>query len=337
MKLGEIGEFGLIEQIKDLVNSPSENLIMSIADDAAAFKVGKEQIYLLTTDAFIEGVHFNLSYFTFYELGWRILSANFSDIAAMAGWPKFALVTLGLPADVEVKAVEELYRGMKTLADEYKTAIVGGDTTRSPDRIFLALTVIGQIAKNKLTPRSGAEMGDSIFVTGNLGGANAGLRALSSQDVGLKEKFVLSVAKHLMPAPRLREAAFLVDNFTVHAMIDISDGLASDLHHICKLSDVGALVYERRIPIAQETQSVAENFKENSLDYALYGGEDFELLFTVPKEIEGDISSKFLKRFGLNCTKIGHITQKSKGIVLQRLNGEQLVLPQKGFDHFSKS
>ncbi len=334
MNLKEIGEFGLIDKIKSLVNSPSENLIVGIDDDAAAFKLSKDQVSLISSDALIEGIHFNLSYFTFYQLGWRAMAANLSDMAAMAGWPVYATVTLGLPEQLQVDSVIEMYQGMKDLADSYQVSIIGGDTTKSPDRIFISLTIVGQVDRNKLTLRSGAQTGDSIFVTGKLGGSQSGLKILKSQNNQLKDKFVASVEKHLTPKPRIEEAKFLVDNFPVHAMIDISDGLASEINHICKRSKVGAIIHEGQIPLTPETKPVAEYFKNDPFKYVLNGGEDFELLFTVPQEMTAEIQNVFNQRFNLSCTKIGTIRNNSKGIVLKRVNHIQSSIIERGFDHF---
>ena len=332
-----IGEFGLIERIKGLVERPSTGLVLGIEDDAAAFQTTEDQINLLTTDAFIEGVHFNLDYFSFHQLGWRVMAANLSDIAAMGGWPHYVVISVGLPADMTKESIDDFYGGMKALADQYETALIGGDTVESPERLFISLTIFGRVEQTKMAKRSGAQIGDAIFVTGHLGGAAAGLKVLQSDDSPLKKRFVASVDKHLTPNPRIREARFLVENFPVNAMIDISDGLAPGLHHVCDLSKVGALIDETAIPILEETRSVARHFNEKSLDYALFGGEDFELLFTAADD-GSKIMKKFVDEFGYSCFHIGRIRDKSQSLALQGSCGEETFLdPQGGFQHFSES
>ncbi|MFQ5637047.1 MAG: thiamine-phosphate kinase [bacterium] len=332
MNIRDIGEFGLIAKIKELVSAPSENVLLGIDDDAAAIELPDGQILLLTTDALLEGIHFDLSYFNFYKLGWRALAASISDIAAMGGQPQYALVTLSVPPDLSVENVTELVRGMKDLASTYQTSIVGGDTIESPDKMQVSVTVTGLVAKDDLVPRSGARIGDTVFVTGCLGGAQAGLKVLKSS--GCNRKLQTHVIdKHLPPKPRVEEARFLVENFSIHSMIDISDGLASEIHHICQQSHVGAELIAEQIPIESETESVAEHFGEAVLEYALYGGEDFELLFTAPEERVAEICEQLHWRFGLSCTKIGRITRESKGIVLEMPDGKRRELS-RGYRHF---
>jgi thiamine-monophosphate kinase len=334
MNLKEIGEFGLLDRIKKLVDVPCEDLLVGIEDDAAAFRISQNQIVLLSTDALIEGIHFDLTYFSFFQLGWRSLAANLSDIAAMGGWPQHAVVTLGIPENIEVESVEEIYRGMKTVADQFQTSIIGGDTSLSPNGIFISVAVVGQVAESQLTRRSGAQIGDALFVTGSLGGSQAGLRILNSQKTWLKEKYAAAVERHLSPTPRLKEANFLVKNCPIHSMIDISDGLASDLGHLCKQSGVGAVIFENQIPIAPDSQGTAEYFNDDPVEYVLYGGEDYELLFTASEENVMELQKQFGKMFGISCTKIGKIIDKTEGIYLEKSNKKKTPLIFKGYDHF---
>ena len=334
MKLSDLGEFGLIERIKNLVAIDSKNILVGIDDDAAAVQIARDKILLATTDALIEGVHFDLEYFNFYQLGWRALAASLSDIAAMAGQPLYALASLGLPSNLDVESALDLYRGMKALGDEFQTVIVGGDTTQSPERVFISITVLGQVTQQKLVRRSGAKVGDAVFVTGDLGGSAAGLRALKSQNDKLKTKFAAAVGKHLTPRPRVHEAQFLVGHFPIHSMIDISDGLAAEVHHICQLSKVGAVIYEDKIPTQSEARAAAMNFNDNPLDYALCGGEDFELLFTAPVKLGEEIPKQFFEEFGITCAHIGVI--ESQDIRLMKSDGATEALINKGYNHFSR-
>lgn len=334
MKIEEIGEFGLIDRIKAIVNGPSGELVVGIEDDCAVVRWSDDKVLLLTTDTLIQGIHFNLDYFTFYQIGWRAVAANLSDIAAMGGWPRFVLATLALPKDTQVESVEEMYAGMKALADRFETSIVGGDTTASEELLVVSLTVVGQVEPDKLTRRSAAQIGDAVFVTGTLGGAQAGLTVLKAQKPSLVEQNPVVVGRHLTPEPRIREARFLVENFDIHAMIDISDGLASETHHVCKNSAVGALLLQEAIPLDSQTRAVAALFNENALDYALCGGEDYELLFTAPPEIASDLSLKFYKEFSIPCTKIGKIVASSAGVRIETGDGRRTSLSARGYDHF---
>ncbi len=350
MQLKEIGEFGLIDRIKNIVDTSSAELIVGIGDDAAAFRSSKDHLTLVTTDALIEGVHFDLDYFTFQQLGWRALAVNLSDIAAMGGLPKYAVFSLGLPEKIQVESVEEFYQGAKELGDKFQTAVIGGDTTQSPDRLFVSVTVVGEVEEEKLARRSGAQVGDAVFVTGTLGGAQAGLQLLKSSNIppyqgGIKggvpstadSKHGALIEKHLTPQPRINEARFLVDNFPIHAMIDISDGLASEINHICNQSDVGAVLSADEIPIDSATQETADFFKDKALDYALTGGEDFELLFTAPANVTDELQKKFRAKFGFECVRIGVIKNQPEGINLKTTDGKQVPILAKGYEHFGET
>lgn len=336
MDLKEIGEFALIDRIKSIVDPAGADLVVGLGDDAAAFKTTGDRLILVATDALVEGVHFDLSYFSFHQLGWRALAVNLSDIAAMGGLPNYAVVSIALPAKTPSESVEEFYRGAKQVGDEFHTLIIGGDTTQSPDKIFISVTMMGEVATEKLTRRSRAKVGDAIFVTGALGGAKAGLGVLKSGNKKLKAEYRTLIEKHLMPEPKVAEGRFLVKNFPIHAMIDISDGLASDVHHICRQSGVGATLCEAKIPIDSATVAVAEILKQKPCDYALRGGEDFELLFTLPADFAEPLQDKFCKQVGYDCHRIGTLTGKAGSVVLELTDGtlEQIHADQ-GYHHFS--
>ena len=348
MQLKEIGEFGLIDRIKNIVDTSSTELLVGIGDDAAAFRSSKDHLTLVTTDVLIEGVHFDFEYFTFQQLGWRALAVNLSDIAAMGGRPGYAVFSLGLPENLQVESIEEFYRGVKELGDKFQTAVIGGDTTQSPDRLFISVTVVGEVEEEKLTLRSGARVGDAVFVTGTLGGAQAGLQILKSAmnkfppRGGIKGgvsstadlKRGVLIDKHLTPQPRINEARFLVENFPIHAMIDISDGLASEINHICQQSGVGVLLRAGDIPIDSATREAAAFFKERPLNYALRGGEDFELLFTASEEVANELQKKFREKFGFECVRIGTIKAPQDGVTLKTLDGKFIPILAKGYDHF---
>ena len=334
MRLKELGEFGLIEKIKQIVESKSKDLIVGIEDDAAAFQLSENQVLLLTTDALIEGIHFNLDYFNFYQLGWRAMAVNLSDIAAMGGHADLALITLGLPPDLEVKAVEDFYRGIKTWTNKLPIEVAGGDTTGSPGPVFINVALVGHVETSRLVRRSGAKVGDLLYVTGTLGDAIAGMKVLQTMNEKSQKPFKGIIQRHLTPEPRIYEAQWLVENIKVHAMIDISDGLASEVHHICRLSHVGAQIWRSYIPLSRAVQQVAKILNEDPIDYALYGGEDFELLFVIPPSEEQKLKKFFYQKFQKNCYKVGTILSAEEGITFQEKEGKRVSLPFRGYKHF---
>lgn len=333
MNLRDIGEFGLIDKIKQLAGKPGRQLVLGINDDAAAFQTNPDNLMLVSTDAFVEDIHFKLDYFSFYQLGWRCLAANLSDIAAMGGQPQYVLVSLALPETINVENIEDFYHGMQALADHHQTIIIGGDTTASPDKLFISITIIGQVKAGKMARRSGAKVGDAIFVTGYPGLSAVGYEVLNSAHEN--ERFPAAVMRHLLPEPRVEEAGFLVENFSIHAMIDISDGIASEIHHICKQSNTGALVETESVLLHKEMKFFAELIQKPAVDFAFFGGEDFELLFTAPSESADEIIHTFEKRCKLACTPIGEICKTELGVKMKDNHGVENELPFGGFDHFS--
>lgn len=264
VKVSDVGEFGLIERISRGNPVSGKNVIVGIGDDAAAVKAQDRKYILLTTDTLVEGVHFSLEHFNYFELGWKLLAVNLSDIAAMGGTPKYALVTLGLKKSVKVSDIDSFYKGIRALARKHNVEIIGGDIVRSPKSLFFTMDVFG--VADKVVKRSGAKPGDLIVSIGSFGASAAGLAKLKR--FGRK---AAGVKAHLMPAPMLREGR--AASRTATAMIDNSDGLARCLIEICRASKVGAKVYLGKIPLA----------KEADLKDALNGGEDYNLVLTVPK------------------------------------------------------
>ena len=245
MKINSIGEFGLIERIKKCLAPGDSSVLVCIGDDAAVVKDHPGLYRLITSDAFVEGVHFKRESATPWQIGWKTMAANISDIAAMGGEPRWAVVCVALPEAVSVEEVEELYRGMDALCSEFGCTIVGGDTSLSPNRMLISIAVIGEVEKERLTLRRGAKIGDAICVTGDLGGSQAGLDVLKEK--GATDEDV--VRRHLEPTPKVRETRAMGDIARIHAMIDISDWLSSEMHHICRESRVGARLFAVQIPI----------------------------------------------------------------------------------------
>jgi len=336
MKVSELGEFGLIDLLSGMVSDVRDSekevwrrLILGIGDDAAAWQAN-DSVQLVTADLLIEGIHFTLDITSWEELGWRAMAANLSDIAAMGGLPGYALVSLALPGHTEVEDVTALYRGMIGLAQQFGTAIIGGDVSGAP-QLVINITILGGTGSREgnILTRSSAGVGDKIAVTGYLGASAAGLEMLkehlafdSESASALKEAF-------LKPYPRVHEGRILIEQ-GVKAAIDISDGLISDLGHICQMSKVSARVEIERVPVHP---AVKTHFGDRAVNMALAGGEDYELLFTA----SDDTVNRVKAATSCPVTVIGEIVPDETGeIVLLDAEGNRISLPEKGWEHFSK-
>jgi thiamine-monophosphate kinase len=325
VKLSELGEFGLIDLLAEIVGAPrTADVLVGIGDDAACWRVA-DGLQLATTDSMVEGVHFDLSTTTWRELGWKALAVNLSDIAAMGGNPRFALVSLGLPADTDVADIEELYRGMTELARAFNAVIVGGDVVKAPV-VMMTVAVTGISRVDRVLTRNAAVPGQLVAVTGNLGASAAG-RAVLRNDVEPSEEIsaVLREA-HLKPNPRVGEGQALA-HCGVKAAIDISDGLVGDLEKMCKSSGVGARIYTPQIPVHP---MVAESFGSDAIMLALSGGEDYELLFTTPKGIVDSLRGEVL----CPVTVIGEIAEEP-GVKVLDGAGNEIETGMGGWDHFA--
>lgn len=334
MKVSELGEFGLIDLLAETIATSQEKLIsrrrlvVGIGDDAAVWQ-GEASTQLLTCDSLIQDVHFSLDITPWDELGWKALAVNLSDIAAMGGVPEYALISLALPGHTEAEDVTALYKGMIKLAQQFEVAIVGGDTCRAP-LISITITVLGSAVstvKHVLT-RSAARPGDKIAVIGYLGAAAAGLEMLTNRLQFAPEAAAVLRDAFLHPLPRVAEGWLLVEQ-GVKTAIDISDGLVSDLSHVCKASQVSARVEVGRLPVHP---AVSANFGDRALELALSGGEDYELLFTASAEDIGRVKE------AASCpvTVIGEIMADKPGKVnLVDRNGEPFQLRKTGWQHFA--
>lgn len=289
MNLSQLGEFGLMDLISKKLGKTSKKVVIGVGDDCAALKFSTSKYQLITTDALVEDVHFKTKGASFIALGYKALAVNISDIAAMGGVPTFAVVTIGLPRKFSVKKIEELYQGINKLAKACKIDIVGGDTVRTPKELFISITLLGEVEKEYLLTRSGAKVGDLICVTGEFGGPSSSNFNLRTPNAQLRT--------------RLKEARKIAKSQIATSMIDSSDGLARSILEICKASKVDASIDLDSVPIA----------KGATLAQALYGGEEYELVFTVPKS----------KAKGYKV--VGEIVRVKQG------NIHQL---KKGFDHF---
>ena len=340
MKISEIGEFGLINRIsKDTIINP-KNILLGIGDDCAAYHASPDKIVLATCDMLVENIHFTLSTCSPRQLGRKAVAVNISDIAAMGGIPCQALLSLGIASSTSVEFIDQLADGMKEEAKLFEANIIGGDTVRSSLGLVINITLIGEVEPDLIVKRSTAKPGDLIMVTGELGGSAAGLILL------LEEKKYSSVplniaeevkSAHLSPVPRIKEGRIIARERLANSMIDISDGLASDLTRICEASAVGAKVYASKIPILSAAKEVGGLIKRSPLDLALYGGEDYELLFTVSPQKADNIIKSLKKELNAKVSVIGEIREEQEGIKLEDLQGKVVDLQPKGYNHFSET
>ncbi len=326
MKLSELGEIGFLKKIEALLPLSDKSVLLGIGDDAAAVRISKGKMLLATTDLLTDGIHFDLRYISFFQLGAKALLVNISDIAAMAGIPKYVLIAIAVPDYIKLEELNELYAGIKKTASSYNVAIIGGDTSGSKHSLTINITLLGEAKEGKIITRDGARLGDKIFVTGTLGDSSAGLELLKK----VKRRGYL-IERHLLPTPRVKEGLFLSNNRLATSMIDISDGLSTDLNHICEQSRVGAIIYEDKIPLSKELKKA--ELKKSPLDYALSGGEDYELLFTVKAR---DIKKVYnaISKGRLSATMIGEITEMKKGSLIVDSKGQKMPLLPTGFNHF---
>jgi thiamine-monophosphate kinase len=338
MNIDIYGEFDLIGCLKKCVTAPADFVIIGISDDAAAFETEAGKVTLMTADALVEKVHFDLSFVPFRDLGWRAMAANLSDIAAMGGSPTCATVCLCAPSSCAVEDLEDLYTGMDAVAAPLGCRIVGGDTTASPSGLMISISLLGQVTKERMTPRSGVKPGDLFGVTGHLGGSRAGLEVLRRGQLGrpLPGGFEEAVKKYLNPVPRVREAEAMGDAAAIHAAIDVSDGLSSEVHHLCRMSRVGARIEGKTIPIHADTEAVARLCDAGGLAFALTGGEDFELLFTVAPHDAEAVARAVEAATGTPVTLIGEAVPPEEGVCI-RLDGSWYPLDRSGYDHFKNT
>jgi thiamine-monophosphate kinase len=336
-EIATLGEFGLIERLakKNITINPST--VKSIGDDAAVIDNG-DKLTVISTDLLIEGIHFDLMYTPLKHLGYKAITVNVSDIYAMNAQPKQVTVSIALSNRFSVEAVEEIYEGIYAACKHYEVDLVGGDTTSSPRGLVISVTAIGQGERDKLVYRNGAKVGDLVCISGDLGAAYLGLQILEREkqlyldnpmlQPDLEQQTYL-VGKILKPEARKDIIEMFAQNGIVPtAMMDISDGLASELHHICKQSGVGAYIEESGVSIHPDAQMMAINFKLDPITCALSGGEDYELLFTIdPSDIE---KIKYLPDIYI----AGEIVPKEDGITLHTKGGNVHPILAQGWQHF---
>lgn len=324
----------MINLLTEKMREYNDSVLVGIGDDAAAVTINKDSNLLAASDMFVEGSHFLLSKLSPRQLGHKALAASISDIAAMGGIPRFALISAGWPSYVDLDFTQEVYRGLQALASCFKVQVIGGDTVKAP-QIILDITVLGEVKGVPVT-RGGARPGDLIAVTGRLGASGAGFNLLKAPVAnsllippGARESLIKA---HLEPCPQVEAAAVLRKEGGLGAMIDISDGLASEINHICKASGTGALIYADKLPVNMETREAARLLKLPWLDLALYGGEDYELLVTMAKAAFTGAKEALMHK-GIKLTEIGEILPATEGVLIQKEDGV-FPLAAGGFNHF---
>lgn len=337
-ELSDLGEFKLIEQLTKDFQTKQPETILGIGDDAAVLDMGNGQCQVVSTDILVEGVHFDLTYMPLKHLGYKAVAVNVSDICAMNATPKQITVAIAVSNRFSVEALEELYAGIKVACADYEVDLVGGDTTSSQSGLFISVTAIGIAQKEALAYRSGAKEYDLLVVSGDLGGAYVGLQVLEREKEVFKANpniqpdldghdYILQ--RQLKPQARLDVVRYLKElGVQPTSMIDVSDGLASEILHLCKSSNVGCHVYDEKIPIDAKTSMVALDFNLDPSMCALNGGEDYELLFTIAqKDVE-------LIQSNPNFSIIGHITNAADGNYFIDKSGSAVPLRAQGWQQF---
>jgi len=334
--ISELGEFGLIDRLTKDIQIKNESTVKGVGDDGAVLEYTDKQI-VVSSDLLTEGVHFNLMYVPLKHLGYKAVIVNLSDVCAMNAVPKQIVVNIALSGKFSVEAVEELYSGIHLACEKYGVDLVGGDTTSSLTGLTISITVLGEIKKGDVVYRSGAKPTDLLCVTGDLGGAYMGLQLLERENEVFKvdknmqpqlSGFDYILERQLKPEARIDIiSAFKKLEIKPTSMIDISDGLSSEIHHLCKNSNLGCSVFEDKIPLDFQTKQMAEEMNINPLVAALNGGEDYELLFTIPLSDYDKIKND------PDFTIIGHMTEVADGVNLITGAGTAIPLVAQGWNH----
>jgi thiamine-monophosphate kinase len=330
MKVSDLGEFALIERLRRQLLKPSNGVVMGIGDDTAILRQSNGCYWLATCDMQVEGQHFLRGKATPYQIGRKAMAVNLSDIAA-----KFALISLGLPKDLDLSFVDELYQGLGDEAQHFEVSVVGGNLSAAHE-IFVDVTLLGEAEPQHVLLRSGAKPDDVVMVTGALGAAAAGAELLlSEREVNVTppaREAVLRAA--LTPTPRVKEGQLIARSGLASAMIDISDGLAADIGHLCDESQVSVRIFAEPLPIANTTVEVATAVGRDPLDPALHGGEDYELIVTAPRANVNRLIELVQSQTGTPLTLIGDIIPRTEARTFIRGNGRMIPLHARGWNHF---
>ncbi len=337
--LSSLGEFGLIDHLTKNFNIKHESTIKGIGDDAAVVDF-KDQQCVVTTDLLVEGVHFDLSYVPLKHLGYKSVMVNLSDVYAMNATPKQITVSIAVSNRFPLEALEELYEGIHTAAKVYDIDVIGGDTTSSQKGLLISITALGHAPKEDIVYRNGAKDNDLVVLSGDIGGAYLGLQVLERENEVFKvnpnnqpdlSMYTYLIERQLKPEARKDVPKLLKDlGVKPTSMIDVSDGLSSEIIHLCKSSEVGATLYEDKIPLDPTVISTCEEFELDSTTIALSGGEDYELLFTIKQEDYDKIKAN------PSLTIIGHITPKNNGIYLVTRGETKVEIKARGWNSLTE-
>jgi thiamine-monophosphate kinase len=334
-RVGEMGEFPLIDRIRKILPvSRNRDLLVDIGDDTAVVRLDARRALLLTCDIQVEGRHFRFDRTTPYQVGRRAMAVNLSDIASMGGKPTYALVSLGLPADFPVRSCDRLFEGMRDELLSHKANIIGGNLARTEKRLVVDVTLVGEADPSRVLTRGGARAGDRIFVTGRLGASGAGFQALKAFGKKVPGRFRELVNRHVLPVPRVDLGRRISRAGVASAMIDVSDGVAGDLYHVCARSGVGAEIHENLLPLPERIGEIAAISGNSVLDLALHSGEDYELRFTVPAGVSTTRIRSLSGGSGVPVTEIGRIVKREEGYSLVDSLGKKRPLTPAGWDHF---
>jgi thiamine-monophosphate kinase len=333
MKISRIGEFGFINRIAPAFLKNLPQGVAGIGDDCAVIPCENSQSLLVTTDMLIEDIHFLRTKISPYDLGYKSLSVNLSDIAAMGGVPESMFLSLGIPENIDIEWLDDFYNGLQCLANQEHVFLLGGDSTKSPAKLVISITVTGKADPDFIKYRSSAKQEDIICVTGFLGDSGGGLKSLI-EEKPLDDEVIYLINQHNKPRAHLAEGIWLAKQQGVHAMMDVSDGIDSDIRRIMEKSECGAVINTNQLPISQQLRKISGVFDWNANEIALTGGEDYCLLVTVDPGQYNIISGNFEKEFHRTLPCIGIVTKEAEELKYFS-DGKLVVFQEHGFDHFN--
>jgi thiamine-monophosphate kinase len=333
VNLSELGEFALIERIAARLPEYRNDVWVGVGDDVAVLALDGDICQLATCDIQVEGVHFQRKYTTPHQLGRKVAAINLSDIAAKGGTPEHFLISLALPGELDVQWVDGLYDGLREEATQYGADVVGGNVARMRGSVAVDVFLLGRVRRDEVLLRSGARPGDRVLVSGALGEAAAGLAVLGQEGAVAAGEELLQA--YLTPTPRVREGRTIAKRGVATSMIDLSDGLTSDIGHICERSGVGVRLWADRLPVSDATRDVAELVGERAVRWALEGGEDYELCLTVPLGQEEELVAAVKEETGTELTSVGEILGREAGRWIVLPDRSEVPVMSRGWDHFA--
>ena len=335
MNIEQMGEFALIDRIRSALPAAGPDVLVGIGDDVAVLRGSGDTIWLATCDVQVEGTHFLRGAIAARRLGRKALAVNLSDIASAGGVPRFALVSLGLPGDLAVEVIDELYAGLREEGTRFGVEVVGGNISRCRHGMFVDVFLLGEATRANVVLRSGASPGDRILLTGTVGDAAAGVALLLDPGLSAAPGYAgVAMDRQQSPSPRVREGALIGALHAASSMIDVSDGVASDLGHICERSGVSARLEAERLPVRANNRALSRAARGDEWHFALRGGEDYELLFTAGPQGAADLARRITEETGTAVTDVGEILPPGQPAELVLPDGSRVPLGGAGWDHF---